>query len=156
MVAVVCWTGVRERDEWGHKGTCHTIRRAPGLTETLRTWHLYQLGTKCRWYQTVSALYLIRRHDCFGSVRAVLNLSQLHSGVGQEFGTGSQLVTSYLILTIIATYYTSTVDDGMSTDIPEFLFSHHCKKPFLKKNKVMSCAIFVSAFAWNFRLHTSV
>lgn len=77
----------RERDEGRHKGTCHTIPGAVGLTGTLRTWHLYQLGTKCRWYQAVSALQLIRRHSCFGSVRAVGNHSQLRSGLGHGFGT---------------------------------------------------------------------
>lgn len=45
-----------ERDEWRHEGTCHTVHRALGLTGTLRTWHLFQVGTKWRWHQAVSVL----------------------------------------------------------------------------------------------------
>lgn len=51
----------RERFEWRHEGQCHTSHTALGLTGTLRTWHSFQVGTKWRWHQAVSALQLIKK-----------------------------------------------------------------------------------------------
>lgn len=70
----------RERDEWSHEGPCHTCHTALGLTGTLRTWHSFQVGTKWRWHQAVTALQLIRRHWHSGSQSAAGNHSQLRPG----------------------------------------------------------------------------